>query len=88
MACQINVLMACAAHFYVNNQHQLGLFFICMMTDKDMYTKGEQVIIFSPSNLLMNNVAKLSAETLTSCDLFTFFFMFSARIRQECVGKR
>ncbi|XP_065216714.1 uncharacterized protein LOC135842948 [Planococcus citri] len=39
--CQIDVLYACAAHYYENDQIKLGNFFICMMTDSNKFIKGE-----------------------------------------------
>lgn len=41
--CQMDVLHACAAHYYENSEYELGKFFICMMTSDEQFLKGEEV---------------------------------------------
>ena len=41
--CNVDALHACAAHYYENDENNLGKFFLCMMASGNQICDGEKV---------------------------------------------
>ncbi|XP_065216775.1 uncharacterized protein LOC135842986 [Planococcus citri] len=67
-ACQIDVLHACAAHYYENDEYKLGKFFLCMVPDDAQYVKGEACAKEAGLDWKLLNACQPTKEAGTWCD--------------------